>query len=132
MISGDGRRLGPVRRHHQRPPSPPSRRRCPHEPVLALDEITAGDQAIFARRAAFDAVGEVAEQPLMEDLEISRRLKRLSPPLCLTSRVVTSGRRWERHSVRRTIFLMWRLRMAYWRAVPPETLERRYGAGDSA
>ena len=56
------------------------------------------------------------------------RLKRISPPLCLHARVTTSGRRWERRGVLRTILLMWRLRLAYFFGASPESLARRYNA----
>ena len=72
--------------------------------------IATGDQAIFVRRAAFDAVGGFPEIPLMEDVALSKALKRRSPPACLRLRAVTSGRRWERRGTLRTILLMWRLR----------------------
>ena len=91
-----------------------------------LTGIATGDQALFVTRAAFDAVGGFPDQPLMEDIELSRRLKRLGPPACLRERVATSGRRWERHGVWPTILLMWRLRFEYWRGVPAERLARRY------
>lgn len=91
-----------------------------------LTGIATGDQAIFMRRSAFDAVGGFPEQPLMEDIEISRRLKMLSPPLCLRSKVHTSGRRWEQHGVWRTIFLMWGLRLRYWLGAQAEELARAY------
>lgn len=88
--------------------------------------IATGDQAIFVTRAAFDAIGRFPRQPLMEDIELSRRLKRLSPPACLRARVTTSGRRWEQRGVWRTVVLMWRLRWLYWRGVPAEQLAARY------
>ena len=88
--------------------------------------IATGDQAVFVRRDAFDAVGGFPAIPLMEDVELSRRLKRVSAPLCLRERVVTSGRRWERHGTLRTIVLMWRLRFAYAMGVDPRRLARRY------
>ncbi len=88
--------------------------------------IATGDQAIFVRRAAFDAIGGFPDQALMEDIEASRRLKRISPPACIAGRVVTSGRRWERGGVWRTILLMWRLRFAYWLGANPEALAQRY------
>ena len=91
-----------------------------------LTGIATGDQAIFMTRAAFDAAGGFPEQPLMEDIELSKRLKRLGPPACLCQQVVTSGRRWEQHGVWRTILLMWRLRFDYWRGVPAERLAARY------
>ncbi len=91
-----------------------------------LTGIATGDQAIFVERAAFVSVGGYPEQPLMEDIELSKRLKRLGWPACLRARVVTSGRRWEEHGVWRTILLMWRLRFDYWRGVPAQQLARRY------
>jgi rSAM/selenodomain-associated transferase 2 len=91
-----------------------------------LTGIATGDQAIFVRRAAFAAVGGFPDQPLMEDIELSKRLKRLGPPACLSAHAVTSGRRWEENGIWRTILLMWRLRFDYWRGVPAERLAHRY------
>lgn len=91
-----------------------------------LTGIATGDQALFMTRAAFDAVGGFPAQPLMEDIEISRRLRRLARPICLRERVCTSGRRWEQRGVWRTIVLMWRLRWAYWRGVPASELAKAY------
>ena len=91
-----------------------------------LTGIATGDQAMFVRREAFDAVGGFPLQPLMEDIELSRRLLRRSRPACLRARVTTSGRRWEQRGVWRTIVLMWRLRWAYWRGVPAEVLAEAY------
>ena len=91
-----------------------------------LSGIATGDQAIFVRRAAFDAIGGYPLQPLMEDIELSRRLKRRSRPDCRRERVVTSGRRWDEHGAWRTIVLMWRLRWLYWRGAPAERLAALY------
>lgn len=91
-----------------------------------LTGIATGDQAIFMTREAFDAVGGFPVQPLMEDIEMSRRLKRLSRPACLRVKVTSSGRRWERNGVWRTIRLMWRLRYRYWRGVSADILAREY------
>lgn len=88
--------------------------------------IASGDQALFVRRDVFCAIGGFPEQPLMEDIELSKRLLRLSPPACLRQKVITSGRRWEQYGVWRTIFLMWRLRWAYWRGVPASELAKSY------
>ena len=88
--------------------------------------IATGDQAIFVTRAAFDAVGGFPDQLLMEDVELSRRLRRISPPACLRLRVLTSGRRWEQFGVWRTVLLMWRLRWRYWRGTPADELARYY------
>ncbi len=91
-----------------------------------LSGIATGDQALFMTREAFAAVGGFPEQPLMEDIEMSRRLKRLSPPACLRDKVTSSGRRWDRNGAWATILLMWRLRFRYWRGESPETLAREY------
>jgi rSAM/selenodomain-associated transferase 2 len=89
--------------------------------------IATGDQALFVRRDAFESVGGYPEIALMEDIALSRRLKRLGPPLCLPDRVTTSGRRWERNGVLQTILLMWRLRLLYFLGADPARLARRYG-----
>jgi rSAM/selenodomain-associated transferase 2 len=91
-----------------------------------LTGIVTGDQAIFMTRDAFENVKGFPVQPLMEDIEISKRLLRLSRPACITDQVITSGRRWETYGVWRTIFLMWRLRFAYWCGVSANQLTRAY------
>lgn len=92
-----------------------------------LTGIATGDQAIFLRRAVFEALDGFPEIPLMEDIALSQRLRAVSPPACLRERVVTSGRRWDRQGIVSTILLMWRLRFAYWRGADPADLARRYG-----
>ena len=93
-----------------------------------LTGIATGDQAMFVTRAAFDSIGGFPEIALMEDITLARHLKRVSRPLCLTARVTTSGRRWQKRGVLSTIMLMWRLRLAYFFGTPPEQLARRYDA----
>ena len=94
-----------------------------------LTGIATGDQAIFVRRSEFDAVGRYREIALMEDIELSARLKRRSPPLCLREKVLTSGRRWERNGVARTILLMWHLRLRFWLGSDPAALALLYERG---
>jgi rSAM/selenodomain-associated transferase 2 len=89
--------------------------------------ICTGDQAIFMSRAAFDEIGGFPTIALMEDVAASARLKRISRPLCLSTRVTTSGRRWRQHGVWRTILLMWRLRLAFYFGGDPKSLARHYG-----
>lgn len=91
-----------------------------------LTGVATGDQAIFVRRDWFEAVGGYPDLPLMEDLALSRALKRRGRPLCLRQRVTTSSRRWERHGILRTILLMWRLRLAYYLGADPHELARLY------
>ena len=94
-----------------------------------LTGIATGDQAIFVTRSLFTAAGGYPDIPLMEDVALSRRLKRFGPPLCLRHKLTTSGRRWEKRGVLRTIFLMWRLRLAYWLGADPRKLAVRYDRG---
>ena len=91
--------------------------------------IATGDQAIFVTRSLFMAAGGYPEIALMEDIELSKRLKGYGPPLCLRHRLTTSGRRWEKHGVLRTILLMWSLRLAYWLGADPAKLAGRYERG---
>lgn len=89
--------------------------------------VATGDQAIFVRRDVFEAIGGYPEIPLMEDIALSKRLRRIAAPACLAEPVTTSGRRWEKHGVLRTILLMWRLRAAYFFGADPQRLAVRYG-----
>lgn len=92
----------------------------------AWTSICTGDQALFVYRDEFLAIGGFAPVPLMEDIDLTRRLKRRSRPLRIRQPAVTSSRRWRTHGVFRTIGLMWRLRWLYWRGVPAARLAGRY------
>jgi rSAM/selenodomain-associated transferase 2 len=92
-----------------------------------LTGIATGDQAMFMTRAAFDEAGGFPPIALMEDVALSARLKRLGRPLCLRARVTTSGRRWRRHGVWRTVLMMWQLRVRYFFGADPARLARAYG-----
>jgi rSAM/selenodomain-associated transferase 2 len=89
--------------------------------------IATGDQAMFVTRAAFAAVGGFPDIPLMEDIELSRRLRQTGRPACLVARVTTSGRRWETHGVWRTILRMWWLRWRFFLGADPRRLAVDYG-----
>ena len=89
--------------------------------------IATGDQAIFVERNAFAAAGGFPVIPLMEDIAMSKRLKASAGrPACLRTRVTTSGRRFEARGPWRTIFVMWRLRLAYALGADPASLVRHY------
>ena len=92
-----------------------------------LSGIATGDQAIFVHSDAFEAVGGFPAQALMEDIELSNRLRKLSHPACLRERVQTSARKWQKNGIWRTIFLMWRLRLAYFFGADPADMARAYG-----
>ncbi len=94
-----------------------------------LSGIATGDQALFVRREWFEAVGGFPEIALMEDIALSRALKRRGRPAALRAAVVTSSRRWEQHGVWATILLMWRLRLAYYLGTDPAHLAKRYRHG---
>jgi rSAM/selenodomain-associated transferase 2 len=89
--------------------------------------IATGDQAMFMTRAAFEAAGGFPDIALMEDVALSARLKRLGRPACLRARATTSGRRWRKHGVLRTILLMWQLRLRFFLGADPARLARAYG-----
>jgi len=88
--------------------------------------IATGDQGIFVRRELFERVGGFPEIDLMEDIALSKILKKWSRPLCLWQRVLTSSRRWETKGVLRTILLMWFLRLAFFYKVNPRRLTKLY------
>ena len=91
-----------------------------------LTGICTGDQGIFVHRALLHRAGGVPAQSLMEDVELSRRLKRLARPECRRERVGTSARRWQSRGTARTVVAMWRFRLRYWRGADPERLAREY------
>ncbi|KHF24760.1 TIGR04283 family arsenosugar biosynthesis glycosyltransferase [Solemya velum gill symbiont] len=88
--------------------------------------ICTGDQGIFVRRDTLEAIGGVPRQALMEDIELSKRLKTTASPLCMKQVLVTSSRRWQEKGVIRTVLLMWYLRAAYAFGVPAGKLARLY------
>jgi rSAM/selenodomain-associated transferase 2 len=92
-----------------------------------LTGIATGDQAMFVTKSAFELTGGFLPIALMEDIALSTHLKRISRPLCLRACVTTSARRWRTHGVLSTVFLMWRLRLAYFFGADPAHLARRYG-----
>lgn len=88
--------------------------------------IATGDQAMFICRNLFQRVGGFPDIPLMEDITLSRTLKRHARPVCLPHAVITSSRRWEQRGILRTLLLMWGLRLAYALGTDPHRLSRLY------
>lgn len=91
--------------------------------------VCTGDQSIFVRRNVFEAVGGYPAIELMEDIALSKSLRRLARPVALSHTVSTSGRRWERRGIWRTIMLMWWLRLRYFLGASPRRLRRAYEDG---
>ena len=94
-----------------------------------LTGIATGDQVIFVTKEAFAAVGQYPEIALMEDIALSKALKKISPPVCVNAKVTSSGRRWERYGIYRTILLMWSLRLRYFFGADPQRLAALYSRG---
>ena len=93
-----------------------------------LSKICTGDQGMFFHRQHVDVVGGFPAQPLMEDIEISVRLKKRVGEqfLALSVPITTSGRRWLEQGYGVTILRMWWLRWRYFWGASPETLFRQY------
>jgi rSAM/selenodomain-associated transferase 2 len=91
-----------------------------------ISGIATGDQGIFINRELFQYIGGFRQQPLMEDIQISRDLLRRGRPAVIKRILMTSARRWERRGVLRTILLMWWLRLLYFMGVSPVTLRQYY------
>lgn len=92
-----------------------------------ITAIATGDQGLFISRRLFDAVGGFPQIPLMEDVALSKALRRHGRPACIRRpRLQTSSRRWEQNGVLRTVLLMWRLRLAYALGASPSDLARHY------
>jgi len=91
-----------------------------------LTSIATGDQAIFIERNLFDRVGRFPEIALMEDVAISKQLKKIVKPVCLKQKVITSSRRWETKGVVSTVLLMWKLRLYYFFGMSPDKLKQLY------
>jgi rSAM/selenodomain-associated transferase 2 len=91
-----------------------------------ISRTATGDQAIFVRRAVFEALGGFPDLELCEDLDFSRRLKRAGKVACLDSRVTTSARRWRHDGLARTVLRMWAIRALYLLGVSPSRLKQIY------
>lgn len=91
-----------------------------------VSSVATGDQGIFLRRNIFNELGGFAEQPLMEDVELSKRLRRAAPAAASQILLQTSSRRWEERGVVPTVLLMWRLRLLYFLGASPQWLARQY------
>jgi rSAM/selenodomain-associated transferase 2 len=92
-----------------------------------LSGTAAGDQAIFVQRESFFRVGGFRDIPVMADVDLSRRLKAITPPICVSSRVTVPGDRYDRDGVWKTLRRMSAMRWRYRMGAKPEALAKRYG-----
>ncbi len=88
--------------------------------------IGTGDQCQFVDREIFEQVNGFADIPLMEDIELSKRLKRVSRPLVVVAKATTSVRKWQDEGILKTVLKMWRIRLAYYFGAAPEQLAEKY------
>ena len=91
-----------------------------------ISHVAGGDQGLYFERYFFEALNAYPQIPLMEDIAICKRARRLAGPLIIDSAISTSGRRWQSQGVVKTVLLMWALRLAYWLGVDPRRLHKIY------
>ncbi len=91
-----------------------------------LTRVCTGDQALFVRRELFESVGGYPNLALMEDVALSKILRKAAPANPIAAQAITSGRRWLKQGVVRTVLLMWELRLRYFFGESPQALHRRY------
>lgn len=91
-----------------------------------LTGIFTGDQAIFIRKSVFKDIGGYLEIPLMEDIALSKKMKRTGRVVCLEHSAITSARKWKEEGIIKTILLMWFLRFLYFFKISPIFLSKIY------
>lgn len=92
-----------------------------------LTSIAYGDQGLFMRKSLFEALGGFAQIPIMEDIEISSRLKRTGKIVFLRPPVATGPRRWLREGALYMTLRDWSLALSYGiLGASPERLARHY------
>jgi rSAM/selenodomain-associated transferase 2 len=109
----------------------------PPSPILKLISLTAnlrsmvlkmpyGDQALFMRRSAYLRAGGFRLWPVMEDVDLVRRLHGIGDFKLIREPVHTSARRWEKETPVRTTLRNWSLMIRYFLGASPQTLVRHY------
>jgi rSAM/selenodomain-associated transferase 2 len=95
-----------------------------------VSRIPFGDQAIFIRRDYFNEIGGYDEIPLMEDLEIMRRIKKRGDKIFIIhTMVMTSPRRWEQEGMLYCTLRNWFIQILYYCGVSPQRLAKYYKHG---
>ena len=93
-----------------------------------LTRIPYGDQAIFIRKDYFNKIGGYKEIPLMEDVELMKRIKKRGDKIYIFSdRVFTSPRRWEKEGIICCTLRNWIIIILYLIGISPDKLARYYG-----
>jgi rSAM/selenodomain-associated transferase 2 len=92
-----------------------------------INRIPYGDQAIFIRKSYFDKIGKFKEIPLMEDVDLMRRIKKRDDKIYIfRDQVMTSPRRWEKEGLIYTTIRNRILMSLYFLGVGPEKLVKYY------
>ena len=95
-----------------------------------LNRIPFGDQAIFIRREFFNKIGGYKEIPIMEDVELMRRIKKSGNKIWIfRDRVMTSPRRWKKEGVIYCTLRNWTLQVFYFLGISPHKLAAFYKSG---
>ena len=89
-----------------------------------------GDQGIFVRRAIFEQLGGFKKIPIMEDVDLLKRMRQAGEVILLPHPVTTSARRYLKHGIVRQQLLDIALVILYLSGVRPEILARWYGRTD--
>jgi rSAM/selenodomain-associated transferase 2 len=92
----------------------------------ALFSSPTGDQALWVKRSLLESIGGIPKIPLMEDVELSRRLRQKESGARLETPVTTSSRRWKQDGYLKTILSMWTLKLAYKSGIDPGWLAQLY------
>ena len=91
-----------------------------------LTSVSTGDQTLVVNRKFFRELKGFSDIPIMEDIELTSRLRRYAKPQVISGFVTTSTRRWQKEGVLRTIVLMWSLRFLYFIGISPRKLVNYY------
>ena len=92
-----------------------------------LTGIATGDQAMFMRKDTLLAhASDLHEYSVMEDIYLSKQLKKSSKPACIRTPVVSSARYWEKNGIIRSILKMWTLRLLYFFGMSPKRIYTLY------
>jgi rSAM/selenodomain-associated transferase 2 len=109
----------------------------PAEPALGLVSLMGniragflklpyGDQVLFVRKAAYFEVGGFRDWPIMEDVDLVRRLNQVGRFKMARGLVQTSARRWQKENLVYTTVRNWSLILRYFLRASPHTLARYY------
>ena len=96
-----------------------------------VTSVATGDQAIYLKSELFRKLGGYADIDLMEDIELSKRLRKQGRAGCIKTPAITSSRRWEYYGIWKTIWMMWSLRFRYFLGTSPSELNQLYRKSDN-